>query len=41
MAPLTSVSDSELLARVPLLITRERAAIVEVIEHLLERSKWL
>jgi 5-methylcytosine-specific restriction endonuclease McrA len=39
MSPLASVSDSELLARVPLLIQRERAASVDVIEHLVELDR--
>ena len=36
MQSLSSVSDSDLLVRLPVLVGRERAAIVDVIEHLLE-----
>ena len=36
MASLSSVSDSDLLARMPVLVLAERAAVAEVIEHLME-----
>jgi hypothetical protein len=36
MASLSSVSDSDLLARMPGLVLAERAAVAEVIEHLME-----
>ena len=36
MPPLTTISDYELLTRVPVLIQRERAASVDVIEHPVE-----
>ena len=36
MASLSSVSDSDLLARMPALVLAERAAVAEVIEHLME-----
>ena len=39
MDTLTAVSDSDLLARMPVLVLTERAASVEVIEHLIEIDK--
>src|SRR5688572_15142686 len=33
---LSSIADSDLLARLPVLVSRERAAIADVIEHLIE-----
>ena len=36
MQELPSISDSELLANMPALVKRERVAMVEVIEHLVE-----
>src|SRR4029078_915592 len=36
MQELPSISDSELLASMPALVKRERVAMVEVIEHLVE-----
>jgi hypothetical protein len=32
----SSISDSDLLARLPVLVSRERAAVADVIEHLME-----
>ena len=36
MATLSSISDSDLLGRMPGLVCAERAAVAEVIEHLVE-----
>jgi len=39
MQELSSISDSELLASMPALVLRERVAMVEVIEHLVELER--